>query len=45
MGGAEAIAVQAISGLGLALEACEDAAVVGTGGDVLTKSLYRMLTM
>jgi len=37
--------VQAISGLGLALEACEDAAMVGTGGDVRTKPLYRMLTM
>jgi hypothetical protein len=35
MGGAKAIAVQAISGLGLALEACEDAAMVGTGGDVV----------
>jgi hypothetical protein len=35
IGGAEAIAVQAISGLGLALEACEDAAMVGTGGDVV----------
>ena len=35
MGGAEAIAVQAISGLGLALEVREDAAMVGTRGDVV----------
>ena len=45
MGGAEAIAVHAVSGPGLALEACEDAAMVGTGGDVLTKPLYRILAM
>jgi hypothetical protein len=45
MGGAEAIAVQAISGLELVLDACEDEAMVGTGGDVLTKPFYRMPTM